>query len=496
MRTAGDVTLALVIDRTDPRPLPRQLADELRTAIGSGLVIAGEPVPASRALAQRLGVSRGTVVAAYDQLLAEGYLLGRVGHGTVVNPALREVHPPSTSRGPAEQTAPTRARVVDLRPGQPWTADVVNAGWRAAWRRAAARPLAPLPVAGLPELRTEIADHLRRMRGVRRAADHVLVTAGARDGLGLLLAMLGTGRTVGVEDPGYPSLRRVPPRLGSSVMPLPTDDAGLVCDDLPTGSDAPHVVVVTPSHQYPLGGSLPVARRQALLDWARSEHVVIVEDDYDSELRYTSAPLPALAALDDPDDGCVVTLGTFAKTLGPGLGVGFLLAPDWLVDDLRRTRSDLGQPVSQVAQWALADYLASGELRRHTQRMRREYRRRRALVLEVLGDLPNARVKAMDGGLHAVLESEIPEAELISRIRSKGVVVAGLADYWSRPAAGAGGIVLGYGGVPVEELRTGLVAIAEAARDRDGASTERVPAPNEKGPVNAGLQNGCVGLAE
>ena len=470
MRTAGDVTLALVIDRTDPRPLPRQLADELRTAIGSGLVIAGEPVPASRALAQRLGVSRGTVVAAYDQLLAEGYLLGRVGHGTVVNPALREVHPPSTSRGPAEQTAPTRARVVDLRPGQPWTADVVNAGWRAAWRRAAARPLAPLPVAGLPELRTEIADHLRRMRGVRRAADHVLVTAGARDGLGLLLAMLGTGRTVGVEDPGYPSLRRVPPRLGSSVMPLPTDDAGLVCDDLPTGSDAPHVVVVTPSHQYPLGGSLPVARRQALLDWARREHVVIVEDDYDSELRYTSAPLPALAALDDPDDGCVVTLGTFAKTLGPGLGVGFLLAPDRLVDELRRTRSDLGQPVSQVAQWAMADYLASGELRRHTQRMRREYRRRRALVLAVLGDVPEARVKAMDGGLHAVLESEIPESKLISRIRQGGVVVAGLADYWSRPSPGAGGIVLGYGGVPVEELRTGLVAIAEATRDPGGAS--------------------------
>jgi GntR family transcriptional regulator/MocR family aminotransferase len=464
MRTAGDVTLALVIDRTDPRPLPRQLADELRTAIGSGLVIAGEPVPASRALAQRLGVSRGTVVAAYDQLLAEGYLLGRVGHGTVVNPALREVHPPSTSRGPAEQTAPTRARVVDLRPGQPWTADVVNAGWRAAWRRAAARPLAPLPVAGLPELRTEIADHLRRMRGVRRAADHVLVTAGARDGLGLLLAMLGTGRTVGVEDPGYPSLRRVPLRLGSTVLPLPTDDAGLVCDDLPTGSNAPHVVVVTPSHQYPLGGSLPISRRQKLLDWARAEHVVIVEDDYDSELRYTSAPLPALAALDDPDDGCVVTLGTFAKTLGPGLGVGFLLAPDRLVDELRRTRSDLGQPVSQVAQWAMADYLASGELRRHTQRMRREYRRRRALVLEVLGDLPDVRVKAMDGGLHAVVESEIPESELISRIRQGGVVVAGLADYWSRPSPGAGGIVLGYGGVPVDDLSRGLSAIAEAVR--------------------------------
>jgi len=118
----------------------------------------------------------------------------------------------------------------------------------------------------------------------------------------------------------------------------------------------------------------------------------------------------------------------------------------------------------------MADYLASGELRRHTQRMRREYRRRRALVLQLLGDLPEARVKAMDGGLHAVLESEIPESKLISRIRQGGVVVAGLADYWSRPSPGAGGIVLGYGGVPVEELRTGLVAIAEATRDPGGAS--------------------------
>jgi GntR family transcriptional regulator/MocR family aminotransferase len=464
MRTAGDVTLPLAVDRSDPRPLPRQLADELRNAIGNGLVAAGEAVPATRALAQRLGVSRGTVVAAYDQLLAEGYLLGRVGHGTVVNPALREVHPPSTARSTSESSAPTRARLIDLRPGQPWTADVVNAGWRAAWRRAAARPLAPLPAAGLPELRTEIADHLRRMRGVRRAADHVLVTAGARDGLGLLLATLGTGRRVGVEDPGYPSLRRVPPRLGSVVLPLPTDDAGLVCDDLPTGSDAPHVVVVTPSHQYPLGGSLPVARRQALLDWARREHVVIVEDDYDSELRYTSAPLPALAALDDPEAGCVVTLGTFAKTLGPGLGVGYLVAPERLVDDLRRARADLGQPVSQVAQWALANYLASGELRRHTQRMRREYRRRRALVLELLGDLPEARVKAMDGGLHAVVESDVGEAELIDRIRERGVAVAGMADYWSRPASGAGGIVLGYGGVTMAELRTALSVIARASR--------------------------------
>ncbi len=467
MRTAGDVTLPLVIDRDDPRPLPRQLADEVRSAISSGIVSPGELVPASRTVAARLGVSRGTVVSAYDQLLAEGYLVGRPGHGTVVNPDLRDVHPPMSSRRRTERSPATPRTLIDLRPGQPWTADVVNAAWRAAWRRAAARPLATLPAAGLPELRAEIADHLRRMRGVRRAADHVIVTAGARDGLGLLLASLGTGLRVGVEDPGYPSLRRVPPRLGSSVMPLPTDEAGLVCENLPTGGAAPQVVVVTPSHQYPLGGSLPVARRQALLDWAGREGVVVVEDDYDSELRYTSAPLPALASLDDPDTGCVVTLGTFAKTLGPGLGVGFLVAPDRLVEQLRHARTDLGQPVSQVTQWALADYLASGELRRHTQRMRREYKRRRALVLDALGALPGVRVKAMDGGLHAVVESPVDEAELIARIRARGVVVAGLADYWSRPADGAGGIVLGYGGVPLDQLVQALDAVVNAVSTAD-----------------------------
>ncbi len=469
MRTPGDVTLPLAVDRADARSLPRQVADELRTAIGNGTVVAGEPVPATRTLAQLLGVSRGTVVAAYDQLLAEGYLVGRVGHGTVVNPALRDVHPPSAGRPASARTDSSPGHpVIDLRPGRPWTADVVNTAWRSAWRGAAARPLDALPAAGLPELRVEIADHLRRMRGVRRAADHVLVTAGARDGLGLLLATLGPGGCVGVEDPGYPSLRRVPPRLGWSVTSLPTDEAGLVVDDLPTGTDAPQVVVVTPSHQYPLGGSLPVARRQALLDWARREGVVVVEDDYDSELRYTSSPLPALAALDDPDDGCVVTLGTFSKTLGPGLGVGFLVAPERLIHELRRARTDLGQPVSQVAQWALAEYLASGELRRHTQRMRREYKRRRALVLEALGGLDDVQVKAMDGGLHAVVESSLEEAELLARIAGRGVVVAGLADYWSRPSTGARGIVLGYGGVAIDDLTLGLSAIAEAVRS--GAS--------------------------
>lgn len=461
MRTAADVTLTVSLDRDDPRPLPRQLADELRRSINRGILSPGEPVPATRALAQRLAVSRGTVVAAYDQLLAEGYLAARVGRGTVVNPGLPTVHPPSVvptlPAGPRHRGTPPP---VDLRPGRPWTAGIANAAWRAAWRRAAAEPPSALPPAGLTTLRHELSDHLRRMRGVLRGPDQLLVTAGARDGLALLLHTLGGGLSVGVEDPGYPSLRRVPGRLGARVLPLATDADGLVCDDLPTGSAAPRVVIVTPSHQYPLGGSLPIARRLALLEWARAQGVWIVEDDYDSELRYTSAPLPALAALDDPDTGRVVTLGTFAKTIGPGLGAGFLVAPRLLMDPLLATRADLGQPVSQATQVALAGYLASGELRRHTQRMRREYRRRRRLVADVLAGLPGVRVMAMDGGLHAVVECRRPEQDVLAEARSGGVLVAGMSEYWSRSPATGGGIVLGYGGVSAETLGRGLTVLA------------------------------------
>lgn len=461
MRTPGEIALPLVLDPPDGRSLTRRLGDRLRTAITDAVVAPGEPLPASRALARQLGVSRGTVVAAYDQLIAEGYLSAHVGRHTVVNPNLRRVHParpgPPLSRSPAGSSGPA----IDLRPGRPWTAEVTTAAWRTAWREAAATALSPLPVAGLPALRVELADHLRRMRGVVRDPGQVFVTAGARDGLAWLLHALGPGLRVGVEDPGYPSLRRVPARLGCEVVPLATDADGLVCDALPSGASAPRVVIVTPSHQYPLGGSLPVARRYALLEWAADQDAWIVEDDYDSELRYTSAPLPALASLDDPEHGRVVTLGTFAKTLGPGLGAGYLLAPARLGDDLEAVRADLGQPVSQTTQSALAAYLASGQLRRHIQRMRRVYRRRRQAVLDAFAGLPGVSVNHLDGGLHAVVTTPVPEVEVLARARRAGVQVAGLGEYWSRlPAHAPGGIALGYGGVGQADLERGLAILA------------------------------------
>ncbi len=460
MRSTPEITLPLRLDRTGADPLPGQLADRLRAMAIDAVLAPGDTLPSTRALAAHLGVSRGTVVAAYDQLLAEGYLSAATGRSTVVNPHLRRVHPqrPRISRPMPPEPAPA----FDLRPGRPWPDEVVGPAWKAAWREASAAPVeGPLPVLGLPRLRLAWADHLRRMRAVLRDPAQIAVTGGGREGFALILLALAGERPlrVGVEEPGYPSLRRVPARLGASVLALPADEHGLRVTDLPTGAAAPDLLLVTPSHQYPLGGSLPVDRRQALLEWARANRVIIVEDDYDSELRYTSSPLPALAALDDPEDGNVVLLGTLSKTLTPALGMGFLALPGRLVPAVSAARRDLGQPVGLVAQRAIATYLEAGALRLHTQRMRNRYRRRRALVVSALSTVPGARVYPMDGGLHAVVETARPEAELVAALAAHGVHVSPLSEYWSGSSTRSG-IVFGFGAVSDADLAVALDLIA------------------------------------
>jgi len=472
VRSTPEITLPVRLDGDGP--LPGRLATGLRELISTAVLAPGDPLPSTRALAEHLGISRGTVVAGYDQLLAEGYLSAAPGRSTLVNPQLRRVHPrPAPAPAPVAAAAST---ALDLRPGRPWTDEVVGAAWKAAWRRASTEPVnEQVPALGLPQLRRAWAEHLRRMRAVVWNPEQVAVTAGGREGFGLLLAALserGTGHgdhrlRVGVEEPGYPSLRRVPTHYGAQVLPLRTDDHGLAVAELPTGADAPDVVLVTPSHQYPLGGSLPVDRRQGLLEWARAHRVVIVEDDYDSELRYTSQPLPALASLDDPADGRVVLLGTLSKTLTPALALGFLALPDWLVEPVRAIRADLGQPVGLVPQRAVADYLDAGALRLHTQRMRQRYRRRRAQVMDALAERPGLRVQPMDGGLHAVVETDRPEAEVVAALAAAGVQVSPLSSYWSG-SDGRGGIVFGFGAVDDPDLARGLALIAVIAGKMDG----------------------------
>lgn len=364
---------------------------------------------------------------------------------------------------------------IDMLPGRPATDWLRTPAWRRAWRNAADTELTALPPEGDPEFLANVAEHFRRMRGLARDSAQFLVTAGGREGLALIIQTLASELDharkirVGVESPGYPSLRRTATRLGCTLVPLEVDSEGLRTDLLPTGASRPDLVIVTPSHQYPLGGSLPIDRRLELLEWARQEQAFIVEDDYDSELRYVGQPLPTLTALDDPVAGHVALLGTFSTTVAPALGVGMLCVPVRIRERLLDTRRDLGTPVSAVVQRAFSEYLESGELRRHTARVRRTYRQRRGLVLNAIGDLEGVSVAPMDGGLHAVVRSDQAETQLLAACEAAGVQVSPGADYWRGPdaagptTANAGSsIVIGYAHLSEGALHEGLSRLRRA----------------------------------
>ena len=474
MTARSSVELTVVLERSGALSLPVQLADGIRSQVASRALAPGDALPSTRLLASRLGVSRGTVVSAYDQLIGEGYLRAEQGRPTTVHPGLERIHPstpasrpgsaPSPSPGspssfsPAPRTSgfgegpiphpapvaddavdglPVREEhLLDLRPGQPDTSRVEGPAWRAAWRHAAGQPLPVRPdPAGQGALRRASAEHLRLMRALPASPDRLVITAGAREGLSLLLGTLSarSGRArlrVGVETPGYPTLRAAVEALGHERVACPVDDDGLRVDLLPAGDDAPDVLIVTPSHQYPLGGSLSLQRRLELLEWAQRHDVLIVEDDFDSELRYVGAPLPTLSAL-DPTGASVALLGTFSALLSPALATGYLVLPDPWLDPVLERRRQLGVPVSALTQAAIAHLLDSGYLRRHTRRMRSVYARRRDRIRAAFAETRRARLAPMHGGVDVVITTDDEEAAVVGRCRDAGLLVGRRSAYWS-----------------------------------------------------------------
>lgn len=449
--------LAVRLDRSPGTgSLAVQLAEQLRAGIRSGQLAAGLRLPATRVLATDLAVSRGVVVAAYDQLTAEGFLVARQGDGTRVAslPHAGASQAGATPTTTAAEPLPVRANRVrapyNLLPGTP----DLSAFPRRVWQSVLRQVLAELPSdalgypdpAGEYELRAELASYLRRVRAADADPERLIVVGGVAHGMasiGQLLYQQGI-RRVGVEHPTSDGTSRLLRTVGLEPVDVPVDDEGVDVEALTTTNV--HAVIVTPAHQYPTGVVLSPARRAELAAWARARDGLVMEDDYDAEFRYDRDPVGCLQGL-APDH--VVLLGSVSKSLAPGLRLGWAVTPEPLGSALREWRAytDLGSPV--LEQYALARMLASGEYDRHLRGVRRTYRRRRDTLVSALGSvLPTAKVHGISAGVHVYVE--LPGYDLAA-------VHAHAAASGLAVQAAAGGLVLGY-------ARLGERRLVEAAR--------------------------------
>ncbi|MDT7613093.1 MAG: GntR family transcriptional regulator / MocR family aminotransferase [Pseudonocardiales bacterium] len=443
----------LLLDRADERPLAAQLADALRAAAASGALRAGDRLPSTRALATTLGVSRTVTAAAYDQLLAEGWAAGRRGSGTFVvgtPPGTRAaLRPPVPSR-------PVSRPGIDLRAGTPCVEVLDGAAWRRAWRAAADVPpdAEPEPV-GLPAFRSAVVEHLLRHRGLPAEPDHVLATGGSTGAIAELARTLPAGARVAVEEPGYQRAVAALRAAGLVTVPVPVDGAGMVVDALPRGLAA---VYGTPAHQYPLGARLSASRRVALVDRARAEGFLVIEDDYDGELRYDVAPLPLLAAL-GPD--VVAHLGTASKLLTPTLGAGWLVAPPAVRGAVLDLRDRTGSRPARAGQRVFAALAAHGDLARHLRRLRRELGDRRAAVTTAVTAAGHA-VIGDAAGAHVVvpLPNAVAERAVVVAAAERGVGLDGLARHHGGEPV-VHGILLGYAGQSRRDLDRALPVVRE-----------------------------------
>jgi GntR family transcriptional regulator/MocR family aminotransferase len=415
----------------------------LRQAIRDGRLGPGSRLPSERALAHDLGLARGTVSEAYAQLVAEGFLTARQGSGTVVAP-----HATTTPLALADEPAAERPR-FDFHPGRPDMSGFPRTLWASALRRA----LRTMPdeafgygdPRGRLEVRSALAAYLGRVRGVLARSEQIVVTSGFVQALGLVCAGLRArgARAVAMEDPTMPDHRAVVRAAGLEVVPVAVD-AGGVRMDLLAGRQV-DAVVVTPAHQFPLGGTLEPARRSALVRWARETGALIVEDDYDGELRYDRQPVGALQGL-DPDR--VAYVGTASKSLAPALRLGWLALPGWLVDPVMEAKRLADRHGGVVEQLALADLLDSGSFDRHVRQRRAEYRRRRDELVGVLAErVPTLRPVGLAAGLHFALwlpPTGPSEDEVVARAAERSIGLLPLGELWHDPAGQPPGLLIGY----------------------------------------------------
>lgn len=475
MDILADVSLELPPPTS--RTLRTALYSQLRDAIRDGRIGSGEQLPASRRLAAEIGRSRKSVVGVYDRLIAEGLAEARPGAGVFVVPVSarsdrrEDCAPPRWLSTPREPRDPS-VKVLDqqyrfdLRPGVPETAQFPFDIWgrlvgRALRNFSRTSPRYREP-AGHPALREAIAGHLAFSRGLSCSAGQVIVTTGAQQAVDLIARRFaGAERLVAVEDPGYPSIRGAFSAAGARIAYVPVDESGLVVTRLPEGA---HVVCVTPSHQFPTGAPLSSGRRRQLLELARRNDAIIVEDDFGGEFRFNPSPGETLFRLDRR--GRVFFIGTFSFSMFPALRIAYVVAPAWAVPTLTEAREAADWHGPAIEQGALAAFIAEGHLARHIRRMRRIYAERRLELLRALRAHCPALLCPMrgTGGLHlAVRARETCDLKAWQRFASERGVAVDLLDQYSGNSPKHSGFALGLGLVPVESIDSAIANLARSA---------------------------------
>ena len=441
----------------------------IRQDILSGALAAGERLPSKRALAEHLRLSIITVEGAYQQLEAEGYVYTLPRRGFFVSPVERTASAPAAPPPAAEPEE--RHWRLDLKCNRVDVSRFPVATWAKLTRRVLSEDgealLRPVPHQGLPALRRAIADDLRHFRGMAVDPAQILVGAGAEYLYLLLAQLLGRDTVFAVEDPGYPKIRQVYGSLGVPCRPVPLDSQGMDLTALTASGAA--VAHLSPAHHYPTGLVTPIGRRQALLRWAETSGGYIIEDDYDSELRFTGRPIPTLQSIDRGSR--VLYMNTFSQTISPSMRLGFLVLPPGLLGEYRRRLDFYTCTVPALEQHVLALFLSEGHYERHLSRMRKEYRLRRDAVLEAFRSSPfNRRVAIWEqgAGLHFLLrlETSRSDEDLRRRGEALGVRLGFLSEYAALPSpAYAHTLVVNYGGLEPAALPEAMALLAEVFQE-------------------------------
>jgi GntR family transcriptional regulator / MocR family aminotransferase len=477
--------LAITLPPPGSRDRLRALHGQLRSAILDGRLKPDLRLPATRALADALRVSRNTVVAAYDLLLSEGYLVARPGSGTYVADVLPQAAPPKEPRSDAQPDtrlsqlartfrAPFRFNPpadggFDFRTGYPDATLIPFDIWmrlsaralRASSRRAAAYA----PPEGQPELRDAIAKHVSFTRAVACGADDVVVTAGAQQAFELLARILVTpGKTVvAMEEPNYVPMRIAYENAGAIIKTVAVDEEGMVVEKLPPDAT---VICVTPSHQYPLGVVMSPRRRAALLDFAQANNAVVIEDDYDGEFRFGGRPHAALQTLDRNES--VFYIGTFSKSLFPSLRLGFIVTPRWAHRALVRAKQTTDWCAPTMTQETLAAFIAEGHLARHMRKMRKVYGERRTTLLHAIGQHAGDLLTPIEGdsGLHlsAHLVPSIDALVIAHQADERGHRIQALNRFGTSRSTEINGFVFGFGMMDTRGIERGIEILAHMLR--------------------------------